>query len=108
MLISSYLSVQATYPLLLVKTRLMSASKDTHAHMKYSGPVDAVLRILKDEGAALRIRSLDAAPVSAIISNARMSSPRGVSVCSPSRFSSEVLDSCSNRRGCIRRYSWLL
>ena len=44
--------VQATYPMQLVKTRLMSASKDTQAHMKYSGPVDAVLRIVKDEGAA--------------------------------------------------------
>ena len=41
---------QATYPLQLVKTRLMSASKDTEEHMRYNGPVDAVRRILKDEG----------------------------------------------------------
>jgi len=29
----------------------MSASKDTEEHMRYNGPVDAVRRILKDEGA---------------------------------------------------------
>jgi hypothetical protein len=56
------LCAQATYPMQLVKTRLMSASKDTHAHMKYNGPIDAVLRILKDEGAARCQWSLKARP----------------------------------------------
>ena len=39
-----------TYPLLVVKSRLQAANKDTHADLKYTGAVDAVTRIWKHEG----------------------------------------------------------
>jgi Mitochondrial carrier protein len=40
----------ATYPLLLVKQRLQSAGKQTAEHLRYNGTLDAVARILKEEG----------------------------------------------------------
>ena len=40
----------ATYPLLLVKQRLQSAGRHTHAERQYSGTVDAVRRIWRTEG----------------------------------------------------------
>ncbi|CAL5226190.1 g9024 [Coccomyxa viridis] len=39
-----------TYPLLLVKSRLMSAGKHTSSDRKYTGTVDAIERIYKTEG----------------------------------------------------------
>eukprot|EP00891_Asterochloris_glomerata_P008839 jgi/Astpho2/8839/fgenesh1_pm.00129_%23_9_t len=39
-----------TYPLLVVKSRLQAANKDTHVDLKYTGAVDAVTRIWKHEG----------------------------------------------------------
>ena len=39
-----------TYPLLLVKARLMSAGKETSQDRKYTGTVDAIERIYKTEG----------------------------------------------------------
>lgn len=41
-----------TYPLLLVKSRLMSQSKIDSAEMQYSGTVDALVRIYKQDGLA--------------------------------------------------------
>ena len=41
-----------TYPLLLVKSRLMSTSAATRADLKYSGTWDALTRIYKDDGTA--------------------------------------------------------
>ena len=43
--------LQATYPMQLVKARLMAASKSTEPHLQYTGTLDAVLKILKSEGA---------------------------------------------------------
>lgn len=42
-----------TYPLLLIKSRLMSQSKTDAAEHQYSGTVDALLRIYKNDGASL-------------------------------------------------------
>jgi len=42
--------LQATYPMQLVKARLMSASKSSDVRLQYSGTLDAILRILKEEG----------------------------------------------------------
>ena len=42
-----------TYPLLVVKSRLQAANKDTHVDLKYTGAVDAVTRIWKHEGEQL-------------------------------------------------------
>jgi len=42
-----------TYPLLLIKSRLMSASASTRADLKYSGTVDALVRIYKADGGRL-------------------------------------------------------
>lgn len=39
-----------TYPLLLIKSRLMSQSKTDAAEMRYSGTVDALVRIYKQDG----------------------------------------------------------
>jgi len=39
-----------TYPLLLVKSRLMSAGKHTSSDRKYTGTLDAIERIYKTEG----------------------------------------------------------
>ena len=39
-----------TYPILLVKSRLMAASKHTHADLQYNGTYDALKRIYKKEG----------------------------------------------------------
>ena len=44
-----------TYPLLLVKARLQSAGKHTHADRRYTGTLDAVLRIWQNEGALRRL-----------------------------------------------------
>lgn len=46
-----------TYPLLLVKSRLMSASATTEAAMRYSGTWDALTRILRQDGACSHIPS---------------------------------------------------
>ena len=40
-----------TYPLLLVKSRLMATSASTEAELRYSGTLDALLRIWKSDGA---------------------------------------------------------
>lgn len=42
-----------TYPILLVKSRLMAASKHTHADLQYNGTYDALMRIYKKEGTLL-------------------------------------------------------
>lgn len=39
-----------TYPILLVKSRLMAASKHTHADLQYNGTYDALRRIYRKEG----------------------------------------------------------
>ena len=39
-----------TYPILLVKSRLMAASKHTHADLQYNGTYDALKSIYKKEG----------------------------------------------------------
>jgi solute carrier family 25 (peroxisomal adenine nucleotide transporter), member 17 len=46
-----------TYPLLLIKSRLMSQSKTDAAEHRYSGTVDALVRIYTKDGAPLQIKS---------------------------------------------------
>ena len=53
-----------TYPLLVVKSRLQAANKDTHVDLKYTGAVDAVTRIWKHEGEDLLQHCKELAPVS--------------------------------------------
>lgn len=45
-----------TYPLLLIKQRLQSAGKHTHADRKYTSTADAVRRIWQNEGECIRQR----------------------------------------------------
>ena len=52
-----------TYPLLVVKSRLQAANKDTHADLKYTGAIDAVTRIWKHEGEQLPWYHMKGAPV---------------------------------------------
>ena len=40
-----------TYPLQLIKARLQSAGKHTHADRQYTGTLNAILRIWQTEGA---------------------------------------------------------
>lgn len=42
-----------TYPLLLVKQRLMSASRHTEHDRRYKGTMHAIFKIWRDEGKAL-------------------------------------------------------
>ena len=42
-----------TYPLQLIKARLQSAGKHTHSDRRYTGTLDAVLRIWQNEGGIL-------------------------------------------------------
>ena len=39
-----------TYPLQLIKARLQSAGRHTHADRQYSGTMNAILRIWQTEG----------------------------------------------------------
>ena len=39
-----------TYPILLVKSRLQAMGKSTDQSMRYTGTVDALRRIVRDEG----------------------------------------------------------
>ena len=47
-----------TYPLLLIKSRLMSQSKTDAAEHQYSGTLDALLRIYKNDGARAALQAL--------------------------------------------------
>ncbi len=60
-----------TYPLLLVKSRLMSAGKHTSSDRKYTGTVDAIERIYKTEGDPVLMRLEDIA-MSSTVDHIRM------------------------------------
>mmetsp|Transcript_6466 Transcript_6466/g.18649 ORF Transcript_6466/g.18649 Transcript_6466/m.18649 type:complete len:335 (+) Transcript_6466:204-1208(+) len=59
-----------TYPLLLVKSRLMSASATTEAAMRYSGTWDALTRILHEDGFLGFYRGLRAKIVQSVLAAA--------------------------------------
>lgn len=61
-----------TYPLLVVKNRLQAINRHTEAEMQYSGVVDAVKRMLADEGIAgfykgMRVKLLQTVLAAAIL-----------------------------------------
>ena len=56
-----------TYPLLLVKSRLMSQSKTDAAEHQYTGTLDAILRIYKNDGARHHTCKCSASPACYIL-----------------------------------------